>query len=50
MAIREILLLGNENLYKVCKEISKEELSKRRQIDIKLAKFITKIWSGMIVL
>jgi len=32
MAIREILLLGNENLYKVCVEISKEEISKRRQI------------------
>ena len=32
MALREILLLGNENLYKVCKEISKDEINKRRQI------------------
>ncbi|AOT72555.1 peptide deformylase [Geosporobacter ferrireducens] len=32
MAIREILLLGNENLYKVCKEISKDEMAKAKQI------------------
>ena len=32
MAIREILLLGNENLYKVCSEVSKDEINKGRQI------------------
>lgn len=32
MAVREILLLGNENLYKVCKEISKDEMAKVKQI------------------
>lgn len=32
MAVREILLLGNENLYKVCKEISKDELHKAKKI------------------
>jgi hypothetical protein len=26
MAVREILLLGNENLYRMSKEISKEEI------------------------
>lgn len=31
MAVREILLLGNENLYKICREISKDEISKARQ-------------------
>ena len=32
MAIREILLLGNENLYEVCKEVSKDDLDKTKQI------------------
>lgn len=32
MAIREILLLGNENLYKACKEIKKEEIDKAKKI------------------
>jgi len=32
MAIREILLLGNENLYKTCKEITREDLDKARAI------------------
>jgi peptide deformylase len=32
MAIREILLLGNENLYKVCSEVSKDEIIRIRQI------------------
>ena len=32
MAIREILLLGNENLYKVCKEVAREEIQKANQI------------------
>jgi peptide deformylase len=32
MAVREILLLGNENLYRVSKEISRDELGKARQI------------------
>lgn len=32
MAIREILLLGNENLYKVSKEISSNEIEKAKQI------------------
>lgn len=32
MAVREILLLGNENLYKVCKEVTKEELPKAKAI------------------
>jgi peptide deformylase len=32
MAIREILLLGNENLYKVCSEVSKDEINKVKQI------------------
>ena len=32
MAIREILLLGNENLYKVSSEVSKDEINKVKQI------------------
>lgn len=32
MAVREILLLGNENLYKVCKEVSQEEIDKAKQV------------------
>jgi len=32
MAVREILLLGNESLYKICNEISKEEMHKAKQI------------------
>ncbi|MFT5872541.1 MAG: peptide deformylase [Clostridium sp.] len=32
MAIREILLLGNENLYEVCKAVSKDEIDKAKQI------------------
>ncbi|WP_411679333.1 peptide deformylase [Clostridium thailandense] len=32
MAVREILLLGNESLYEVCKEISQSELGKAKQI------------------
>lgn len=32
MAIREILLLGNENLYEVCKEVLKNEFDKTKQI------------------
>ena len=32
MAVREILLLGNEKLYKVCKNISKDEIDKLNQI------------------
>jgi peptide deformylase len=32
MAIREILLLGNENLYKVCTEVSRDELTKAQEI------------------
>lgn len=32
MAIREILLLGNENLYKVCKKVSRNEITKVSQI------------------
>lgn len=32
MAEREILLLGNENLYEICKEISKDEIHKAKQI------------------
>ena len=32
MAVREILLLGNENLYKVCKEVSRGEIVKAEQI------------------
>lgn len=32
MAIREILLLGNENLYRTSEEISKEEIDKAKQI------------------
>lgn len=32
MAIREILLLGNENLYEVCKVVSKDEIGKAKQI------------------
>ncbi|WP_315120240.1 peptide deformylase [uncultured Clostridium sp.] len=32
MAVREILLLGNENLYKVCKEVSGDELHKAKKI------------------
>ena len=32
MAIKEILLLGNENLYKLCEEVSKDEIIKVNQI------------------
>jgi peptide deformylase len=32
MASREILLLGNENLYTICKEVSKNEIDKAKQI------------------
>lgn len=32
MAVREILLLGNEKLYEVCKEVSKDEIGKAKQI------------------
>lgn len=32
MAVREILLLGNENLYKICKEVSKDEIAKVKQV------------------
>ncbi|MGK0467019.1 peptide deformylase [Clostridium sp.] len=32
MTIREILLLGNENLYKVCSEVSKDEINKVEQV------------------
>ncbi|MFL0197483.1 peptide deformylase [Clostridium sp. WILCCON 0269] len=32
MAVREILLLGNERLYEVCREISKHEIDKANQI------------------
>ncbi|MFA6941166.1 MAG: peptide deformylase [Clostridiaceae bacterium] len=32
MAVREILLLGNENLYKVSREISKDEIPRAKQI------------------
>jgi len=32
VAIREILLLGNENLYEVCKEVLKNEFDKTKQI------------------
>lgn len=32
MAVHEILLLGNENLYKVCKEVSRDEIDKVKQI------------------
>ena len=32
MAVREILLLGNENLYKVSRELSKAEIDKAGQI------------------
>ena len=32
MAEREILLLGNKNLYEICKEISKDEIHKAKQI------------------
>ncbi|TCO70181.1 peptide deformylase [Marinisporobacter balticus] len=32
MAIREILLLGNENLYKIAKEIAKEEIEKAKAV------------------
>lgn len=32
MAVREILLLGNESLYEICKEVSKDEIDKARQI------------------
>lgn len=32
MALREILLLGNENLYAVCSEVSKDEINKVKQI------------------
>ena len=32
MAVREILLLGNENLYTISKEVSKDEINKAKQI------------------
>jgi peptide deformylase len=32
MAVREILLLGNENLYKVCEEVSGDNIEKARRI------------------
>ena len=32
MAVREILLLGNGNLYEVCREISNDEIDKARQV------------------
>ena len=32
MSTREILLLGNERLYRMCKEISKDEIHKAKQI------------------
>jgi peptide deformylase len=32
MAAREILLLGNEKLYMVCKEVSEDEISKAKQV------------------
>ena len=32
MAVREILLLGNENLNKISKEVSKDEIDKAKQI------------------
>jgi len=32
MAVNEILLLGNENLYKVCKEVSQKETDRAKQI------------------
>lgn len=32
MAVKEILLLGNENLYKVCREVSKTEIEKVNQV------------------
>ncbi|MBI6871450.1 peptide deformylase [Clostridium aciditolerans] len=32
MAVKEILLLGNEKLYEVCKEVSKDEIDKAKRI------------------
>ncbi|MDP4089973.1 MAG: peptide deformylase [Bacillota bacterium] len=32
MAVRDILLLGNEKLYKVCREISEEEIGRVKQV------------------
>jgi peptide deformylase len=32
MSTREILLLGNESLYRMCKEVSKDEILKAKQI------------------
>ena len=32
MSAREILLLGNENLYRACKEVSKDEITKAKQV------------------
>ncbi|WP_099187815.1 peptide deformylase [Tepidibacter mesophilus] len=32
MAIKDILLLGNENLYEVCRAISKDEINKAEEI------------------
>lgn len=32
MAAREILLLGNENLYKVCKEVSRDNIEKAGRV------------------
>lgn len=32
MAVREILLLGDQNLYKVCSEVSRDDIEKARKI------------------
>ncbi|MCT4507539.1 MAG: peptide deformylase [Tepidibacter sp.] len=32
MAVKEILLLGNENLYEMCKEVSRDEIDKAKGI------------------
>lgn len=32
MAVREILLLGNENLYKISKEVTKDEIDKAKKV------------------
>lgn len=32
MAAREILLLGNENLYRVCKEVTRDNLDKAKKV------------------
>lgn len=36
MAIREILLLGNEDLYRVCSEVSRDEMDKIKQVVLDL--------------